>query len=279
MLAFIHIGKTGGWSIDSMLRSSFGPRHCKAIPLVDTSKQDPNTLDYVVPKYDPEDFRRVRRWCPPLLSIAGHPIALWSDLETVVPDVRYFAIMREPLARGASHYQYILAHDRPGMNWEDWLDWPVHHNHQTKMFSRKVDVNEAIQQIKQKEVFVGLLERFDESLVIFQKLYAPHLNIAYERSNTAQDNSLARRLLADPRAKEQMQQIYRADDELYQFVSRELYPAFRCEYGPTLEADVAEYRAHRRNALNRRNLLLSRAYERLVFWPLARAHRRRRSAS
>lgn len=276
LLAFIHVAKTGGRTVDRMLRSSFGARHCKAVPLVDTLTRDRQELDYVVPKYGPDDFRRVRRYCPPLRSIAGHPIALWSDLEHVVPEVRYFAFLREPLTRGASHYQYTLTHDWPGLTWQEWVAWPVAHNHQTKMFSRGAEVNAAIREIERKQVFIGLLERFDESLVIFRKLCAPDLNIAYERANVARDTRVAQGLLDDPQARADMQQMYRADRELYDYVAGQLYPSYQRAYGPGLDRDVAAFR-QRRHAVNNLNIMLSRTYERLVFEPLVRRQRRRHS--
>jgi hypothetical protein len=278
LLAFIHVAKTGGRTVDRMLRSSFGPRHCKAVPLVDTSTSDPGELDYVVPKYGPDDFRLVRRWCLPLRSIAGHPIALWSDLESVVPDVRYFAFLREPMARGASHYQYTVTYDRPGLTWQEWVAWPVVHDHQTKMFARQADVAEAISEIRRKQVFIGLLERFDESLVMLRKLRAPDLKIAYERANVARDNSLAQKVLADPQARADMQQMYQADAELYDFVVRDLYPSFQRAYGADLDRDVQEFQK-RRHRVNRLNMMLSRTYERLVFAPTIsyQRHKRRRN--
>ena len=52
-----------------------------------------------------EDYPRVQRLCPPLISIAGHAVSAFSDLERARPDVRYYTLLRDPLVRCASHYQ------------------------------------------------------------------------------------------------------------------------------------------------------------------------------
>ena len=61
MLAFVHILKTAGTTLDDILaRSGYGLRHCY--------------LPHVPRKtaLSAEDYPRVQRLCPPLISIAGH---------------------------------------------------------------------------------------------------------------------------------------------------------------------------------------------------------------
>ncbi len=267
LLAFIHVAKTGGQTVEQMLRSSYGPAHAEAVEWAPRPTADPWSVDYVVPKYTPDDLRRLKRLCPFLRSVGGHGIALWSNLQEVQP-TRWFAFVREPLARGASHFQYHVQTDRPDLVWADWVDWPVHRNHQLKMFSPAADAQDAIRRIGQQEVFVGLTERFDESLLVFRKLLRPDLDIAYLRTNTARGNDLARRLLADPATHGQLEQMYGDERPLYEWVANELYPRYRRAYGPTLEADLEEFRRHRQR-VNRVNMALNRIYHRLVIAPRA----------
>jgi len=273
ILAFIHVAKTGGQTVDTMLASSFGVGHAATIDWRDPP-DDPWAVDYVVPKYDAADFRRLKKLCPFMKSVGGHGVTLWSQLETVQP-TRYFAILREPIARGASHFQYHRQHDTPCLDWDRWVDWSVHHNHQVKMFSPTADPEQAIREIQAQEVFVGLTERFDESLVMLQKLVAPELNIAYSRTNVARDRSIADSLLADTRTRDQIKHMYRDEFALYEFVSREWYPRLQQAYGPTLEKDVEEFRRHRQGRLNRANVRLNGLYRKLVIRPRAKAYRRK----
>ena len=270
LLAFIHVAKTGGQTVEQMLRSSYGIAHAEAVEWAPRPTVDHRTVDYVVPKYTPDDLRRLQRLCPFLRSVGGHGIALWSNLQEVRP-VRWFAFVREPLARGASHFQYHVQTDQPDLTWERWVERPVHQNHQLKMFSPSADAQDAIRRIEQQEVFVGLTERFDESLLVFRKLLRPDLDPAYVRTNTARGNDLARGLLADAGTRSQLEAMYGAERPLYEWVANELYPRYRRAYGPTLEADLEEFR-RRRQQVNRLNMVLNRVYHRLVIRPrVARA--------
>ena len=62
---------------------------------------------------------------------------------------------------------------------------------------------------------MGLLERFEESLLLLKKLVAPELHLAYERRNTAEDDSVARRLRSDPESLARIRQMYAADLPLH----------------------------------------------------------------
>jgi hypothetical protein len=267
MLAFIHVAKTGGQSIETMLESSFGIRHMPAVIWKQHSSTDAANQNFVVPKYGPEDFRRLKQRCPFMQSVGGHSIALWSGVHEVQPTT-YFTFLREPIKRGASHYQYHLVNDDPDKTWEDWVQYDVHHNHQVKMFSRNVDAQEAIRDIEKHQVFVGFTEKFDESLVIFRRLFAPNLNISYTRTNTASDNSVAKGVLADEANVQDLHRMYAEEIPLHEWALNEYYPRFVKEYGPTLEQDVEEFRKVRER-VNRANILANHVYQRLVAKPFA----------
>lgn len=261
MLAFIHIAKTGGQSVEWMLRSAFGAAHCEAADW-GPPPADPFAVTAVVPKWGPEDLRRLRRLWPGLRCVSGHPITLWAGLEKAAPGLRYFAFLREPVRRGASHYQYQLRNDRHPLPWDRWVDWPVHHDHQTKMLSRNADPDDAIQSIRAHGVFIGLTERFDESLVLMERLFLPGLDIAYVRRNTAEDRAVAEETLADPAKRAELERMYAADRAVHAWVVDELYPEYVRAYGPRLADDVAAFRA-RRHDINRWNYRLNRLANRI----------------
>ena len=56
------------------------------------------------------------------------------------------------------------------------------------------------------------------------------------------------------------------DSVLHEWVVNDYYPRFVREYGPTLEDDVAEFRA-RRDRVNRLNIKLNHVWARLVLYP------------
>jgi hypothetical protein len=263
MLAFVHIAKTGGRSIEWMLRSAFGAAHCEADDW-GPPPVDPLAVKVVVPKWGPADLKRLRRIWPGLRCVSGHPITLWAGLEKADPGLRYFAFMRDPVRRGASHYAFQLDNDRHPLPWERWVEWPVHHNHQTKMLSRVADPGDAIRRIRATGTFIGLTDRFDESLVLFEKLFIPGLDIAYVRRNTAVRKGPAAELLADPEKRAILERMYAADRDVHQWVKSELYPEYVRAYGPRLAEDVAAFQEHR-HRVNRRNLYMNRIANRLFF--------------
>lgn len=268
-IAFIHIAKTGGESIETLLRGNFGARHCDALFRPPATTGDPFAVDYVIPKYGPPEFRRALRLHPGLRSIAGHPITLWSELETVRPGLRYFCFLREPLARGASHFQFHLRNDRPCLDWQRWTEWEVPRNHQAKMLARSGSADDALRRVRSLEPFVGLTERFDESLVLLRGLFLPGLEIAYTRVNSAPDNTVACALLADPDRRATLARMQAEDLVIHEWVANDLYPGYVRAYGPGLARDVEEFRRHR-DEVNRRRVLLNRLWARGVYAPLHR---------
>jgi hypothetical protein len=267
MLAFIHIHKTAGQTVHTMLRSSFGARHCDVEPWLARRTGDPHFTVSV------DDLRYLRRFYPRLESIAGARIRPYADLDRVYPEIKYFALMRDPLKRCASLFQYLT---REGQNrclvFEEWIQRDWQRNRQTQMIAGSPEVSEAIRLIREKEIFVGLTECFDESMLLFRSLMAPALNISHEPVNVAQDNSLAENLLDTERTRQMIVEANQADLELYTYVKDELYPAYRRQYGGSLAADLARYQVSR-GTFNRRNVLLSRLKRNLLYKPMLHLYR------
>jgi hypothetical protein len=141
------------------------------------------------------------------------------------------------------------------------------------MLAGNENVDEAIRLIHEKKVFIGLTERFDESLLLFKTLFCRELNIAYTRRNVAPDSyrTIARDLLASEETRDTIIEISKSDIELYQYIANELYPQYCREYGDGLAEDVAKYQRNR-SKLNRTNVLLNRIYRNLVYKPALRLY-------
>jgi hypothetical protein len=125
-----------------------------------------------------------------------------------------------------------------------------------------------------KEMFVGLTEAFDESVVLLRALRAPDLDIRYAPVNVAKGSRIARDLLDDPHTRAMIVEANQADLELYRHVREELFPAMQREYGPSLAASVAAFRDGQTKRFNRRHLAMSGLKQRLVLRPAMRLYRR-----
>jgi len=261
MLVFIHISKTGGNTVNHILRSSYGLCHCQ-VPEED-------------PPFSTHDLQRLRRVYPNLKSIGGHGVRGYVELQENGTEFRYFTFMRHPLKRHASYFQFKVQGQGLKDVFEEWVvqrEWP--RNRQTKSIAGVADVAEAIRIIQAKNIFVGLTERFDESMVLLKALMANDLNISYRRVNVARSNTLAESLLLTQSTRQMLIEANQADLELYNFVTQELYPTYQREYGPSLEADVARYRQTQSNNFNYWNLTLCRLKHYMLYKPLLYRYRR-----
>jgi hypothetical protein len=263
MLVFIHIEKTGGRTVRYILRSSYGRRHCEV---------EPDGLWEDLPFSTP-DLRRLRRLYPNLASVAGHRITGYVDLHEEGTDFRYFTLLRDPLKLCASRYQFTVERKKKNMPFEDWLQKDSVRNAQTKRIAGTPSVDDAIRVITAKRIFVGLTERFDESLVLLKALRAGDLDIGYTSINVAPRNTLASKLLSNENARQALAEANQADLELYDYARTELYPALRREYGPSLDQAVRESRSERHQRFNRRRLTVSRVKQYALYRPLVHLYR------
>jgi hypothetical protein len=259
VIVFIHINKTGGSTLRYLLRSAFGTRHCDV---------EPWHGSWSDPPFSAEDLQRVRKLYPRLESIAGHRVTGYVDLKEPGTHFEYVTVIRDPMKACASRFQYNVDYRKKvDLVFEEWIqnDWV--RNYQTKRIAGEADLQTAIEVIERKDIFVGLTDRFDESMVLFRGLRAPRLDISHRRVNVAADNTLTQRLLSDERTRAMIEAANLVDLELYEFVRNSWYPRFQEEYGSSLEADVATFQANKGD-FNDRNIALSRAKQYSLQKPL-----------
>jgi Galactose-3-O-sulfotransferase len=269
MLVFVHINKTAGTTVRYILRSSYGARHCDVEPWEGTWSDRP---------FSTPDLLRVRRIYPRLVSIAGHRITGHEDLQAPGIDFRYFTFLRDPVSMCASRFQYQIGHrKKKHLVFEKWIQSDWVRNAQTKRIAGTANAGDAISMIDRREMFVGLTELFDESLVLLKAVRAPDLDIRYARVNVAKSSTVAKELLSNAATREMIVEANRADLELYDYVRRDLYPAFRREYGASLDDAVAEYRSTAEAKFNRRNLLMCRVKQYALHRSMLHLYRGKRS--
>lgn len=269
LLVFVHINKTAGTTLRYILRSSYGARHCDVEPWHGAWSDPP---------FSTADLQRVRRLYPRLASIAGHRISGHVDLEEAGTDFRYVTFLREPIALCASRFQYQLDYrKKQDLVFEEWIEKDWVRDAQTQRIGGTTDPRDAIAVIDRKKMFVGLTERFDESIVQLRALRAPDLDIAYAPVNVAKSSNVAKSLLADPAMRQMIVDANQADLELYEHVEREVYAAQRRAYETALSGSVVAFRERTRRGYDRRNLALYGLKQRVVLKPTIRLYRSRRT--
>ena len=156
----------------------------------------------------------------------------------------YYTFLREPLVRCASHYQYQVQQQGKTYSFDQWIVRDLKRNPETtRIAGPNGTVRDAIQILRSRFIFVGLVEHFDESLVIFrQRVDDPRLDIWYRRKRVAENDDIKNQLLSDPRTRSLLVEANQLDLELYEFAAKELYPIFRRTYEGSLDRDVAEFK-------------------------------------
>jgi hypothetical protein len=238
MIAFVHINKTSGTNLKYLLRRSFGGRHCDVRIWPHQSKSDREIKKKVLTAKDLHNSRWVY---PRLRSIAGHNVTSHSDLSTV-EDLRFYTFLREPVSRTASHYQFMLRHDRNIEPFEEWIKKPHYRNVQVRKIAGEENTEKAIEIIKKDFGFVGLSESYDESLLLLKKwVNDPSLDVRYKSLNVAARTGKASSLLSDPETRRLMEEANQEDLKLYDFVIKEVYPLQVEAYGKSLEQDLQKF--------------------------------------
>ncbi|MBK1706365.1 sulfotransferase family 2 domain-containing protein [Halochromatium glycolicum] len=228
MLAFVHIEKCAGTTLKSILRANFGFRYAEVRPLSPASERT----------FRPADLRYYRRLNPLLGCIVGHSVKPWANLESVVPDIRYITLLREPVQRYLSYYRYGGGrHRKPWpFSFEQYLEMEPFRNFQVRKLAGCEDLEAAIRILEERFLLAGDMAEFDEFVCLLQATYTPkRLDIRYKRLNES------RRPADDPLLTAHRDSIEAAnslDLALYRHLHEVLLPRARAAYPGDLASAV-----------------------------------------
>ena len=207
LIVSIHVPKTGGETFRDILEAlteghlqrDYGDR-----PLAPMSIRQRVRLATARPHLEP-DTRAVH----------GHFIATkyWRRY----PEARYMAWFREPVERLASHYYYwkrkpdrknptcrrLIEED---LSLEAFAALPEMRDVQTR-FLGEVPA--------ERLAFVGLTERYDESIDLFRRAFYPELPLEAERTNVNPERE-GQRYDLEPAVRSEIERLNEADEALYQ---------------------------------------------------------------
>lgn len=252
MIALVHIEKTGGITLNNVLKKSFGLRHCDVQTIVRRHKE-----------FRKNDFNFAKSLHPQLESIAGHKIRPYVELGD---DIQYYTFFRDPIKRCISHYQFQIQKMNRTDKFEDWIKEEHYINYQTKKIAGMADVEKAIEILEERFVFVGLTEKFDESLTLFNQLIQHRLDLNYDKMNVANDNSLRDKIMGNERLLNMVKEANQQDQKLYDYVVGTLYPKMK-EKANTLPQPT------RNNSGSDYNVRFNRLYRNLIYKPILKTAR------
>jgi sulfotransferase famil protein len=237
-LCFCHMIKTAGTTIQYILRNSFGAGHVEILdPLIRT-----------------EEIRRLLRINPRIVSLGGHFLRPDSGLEEMFPGIRYVTFLRDPVDRYLSHYNYGRRKNHHRMSIEERLRIVSESNYQTKYLlgarlpadrdftAGEEHLEKAKRILREEYSFVGLVDRFDESLLLLQRtLDCKRLDIRYRRANVSQRIYLEKKDLSSDRI-EEIRRVNRMDSLLFDYARDRIFKSRLESYGPSLESDLKDFR-------------------------------------
>lgn len=239
MLAFIHIEKTAGSTLTGILRRSLGTRHCDVRGWREGWNEEED-------RFTPDDLRRTQKIYRHLQSIAGHGVRPRERLDLVDPGIRFYTFLREPLARCASHYQHQVQKMGRTVPFLEWIQNERYRNFQVKKLAGVEDARAAIQILDERVGFVGLMEHFNESLVMWQQFCQPlTIDIRYRSRNVANDALVHWTLIMDQASCAALAEANGEDLRLYRYVVEEAYPRQKLQFGSELSQRVSEFQHDR----------------------------------
>ena len=226
MIVFLHIHKTGGTTFRSILERNLGA----ACFHTNQTRRD---------SFCQADFDFAKKLFPRLRAITGHNII--DPLRFTVPDPFYATFLREPVARAISHYQDSVLRGGNRATFAESLRAEGRFNNwQVKLMAGGENLDKAKRFLERCD-FIGLTEKFNQSLQVFGKLSPYQLNLNYKRLIVAKDNKIQKALLADPRMLELARQHNQLDLELYAFAVNEIFPKLCRKAGVNSADPVPSY--------------------------------------
>lgn len=236
MYAFIHIPKTAGTTLRSIFRRSFGADHCDV--------KCPTRVRKITPWLKPENLQWMKTLYPNLSGITGHRVCCFTDLESTLPDVKYFTFLRDPSKRFISNFHH---HYRGRMEQctlprlEEFAADSSRRNVQTRWLCGNEDSAQAIDVMSKKIGCIGLTERFNESLILLKKyLNESKFAINYQSRNFSQGKAPLD-YQGNQYIKDLIQEANQADIEVYQHVIDEVFPKQLASYGDDFAKDLSDF--------------------------------------
>lgn len=250
-IVFLHIPKTGGTTLRATLRYKYPSQTVTVHDLSDPKE----AMDRI-----PDDDLRAAR------AVTGH--LLYGVHHHIPQDCDYVAVLREPVARTVSAYNYILGHPahwfhdelvRSGMGLEEFAGsgsgppdnmqtrviagsrdgelvrrGPDRHLERTEL---GIDMLEAAKRHLDRFLVVGLTESFDESFILVRRALGWKLPMYASRRITQRRRSEP----PSTEAVELIRERNQLDIELYAY-ARELFSLAVERQGSSFRREVAAFK-------------------------------------
>ncbi len=123
---------------------------------------------------------------------------------------------------------------------DSWILRDIYRNFQVRKLAGSDDLEKALEILDQAVVFVGLTDRFDESLVMLKREFGQFgIRTAYRARNVAKSNTIKDRLLKDVSSRRILKDANNLDQVLFERATERFEIQVR-SYEGDLAGDVAK---------------------------------------
>ncbi|MFX0197728.1 MAG: sulfotransferase family 2 domain-containing protein [Candidatus Hodarchaeota archaeon] len=272
MLAFVHIKKAAGTTLNHIMRINYIFRHCD-VKVLEAGSDD---------VFRAADMKHLLKINPFVASISGHEVRPYGDLRSFIPSIKFITLLRDPVKRYLSQYQHNYEILGEKLAFSQYLNTESSFNKQTRTIAGCDDVELAKEILARRFFLVGTVEAFDEFLVILKnKIKDRKLHLGYKKQNIRNEKSALRKSL-DEKYEEYKERIIERnllDIELYRYVNEVLLPLEREKYGKNLQKHVEDFKATNTNFYRPLFRYLDFGYRKLYFQPMIQYVRRKNRLS
>lgn len=159
-ICFLHIEKAAGTTLNEIMRNNFYFYYAVSPYLFN---KNIDNQDFFLKK---EELNVIRKLIPNFVAYGGHSVRLYEDYGE---DMIKFTFVRNPVDRYLSHYFYQKQVMKVDWSIEEYLRHENFNNFMCKKICGFDSFEKAKKIIDGDDVFVGVLEKFDESLILLKK--------------------------------------------------------------------------------------------------------------
>jgi hypothetical protein len=233
LLAFVHIEKACGTTLHHIFRNNMPLSYAHIRPK--GSWKDDSLRVWQV-----NEAVALLKKVGFIKALGGHPVSPFVDYSSCGKSFRFITILRHPITRFISHYNYQKNKLGSKMSFEEFADIPKNQNLMVRRIAGSDNVEQAINIIDNHFSFVGLLEHFDESLLLLKNCFPDfNFNVHYEKKNSGRSSEEADEL---GQYKQLIAEKNELDLILYEHVANVTYQKFRDNYPGNLALDVIKFR-------------------------------------
>lgn len=255
MFCFVHIEKAAGTTFHTILLNNFAS-YTVVTPWSYWSNDDKNI-------FLEEEVLALRKIMKFSKGFGGHSVRSYLRYENILEQpIQYITFLREPISRYLSHYNYQKNVMKIDITFEDYLNESRFSNFMTKRIGGCYDIRQAKKNLIKQFSFVGLVEHFDESLLLLNDIvFGGSLDVLYEKKNVAKNDD---KIISIDTYTEQIKSNNCLDIDLYEFAKTSLYPQFVKQYTGHLQEDLVAFSDFRASRCVKRSFghrILSRVYD------------------